>query len=227
MLMPQTSPAGRRPETAAPVLHLLALVVLLLSVSVATGQWGSQWKPDDHGRHAVILLYSCVVAIEWMLLSFVLWRWPWRPDSRWRRPRAVLADLATAALFSLVWLGVAKALVLVLGPDHWASESAFLPHGGLEVGAWILLAANAAFCEEIIYRGYLLEQFRIRTGSATVAILGQAVLFGASHGYQGLKNMILISVFGVLYGLLVQWRKTLNPGMWAHAGLDIIGGIVT
>jgi membrane protease YdiL (CAAX protease family) len=60
-----------------------------------------------------------------------------------------------------------------------------------------------------------------------MAILGQAVLFGASHGYQGPKNMTLISVFGVLYGLLVQWRKTLNPGMWAHAWLDVIGGIVT
>jgi membrane protease YdiL (CAAX protease family) len=162
-----------------------------------------------------------------MALLFVLWRWPWRPDSRWRRPRAVLADIATAALFSVVWIGTAKAVVLVLGPEHWASETSFLPRGWLEVAAWIVLAANAAFCEEIIYRGYLLEQFRLRTGSATVAILGQAVLFGASHGYQGPKNMILTSVFGVLYGLLFQWRQTLNPGMWAHAWLDVIGGIVT
>jgi uncharacterized protein len=227
MLMTETSRDGQRTETAAPVPHLMAVVVLLLSVSVATSQWGSDWKPAEHRPHAIIRLYLCVVAVEWTLLLFVLWRWPWRPDSRWRRPRAVLADMATAALFCAVWIGVAKALVFVLGPDNWPSQSAFLPHGWLEAAAWILLAANAAFCEEIIYRGYLLEQFRLRTGSAIVAILCQGVLFGASHGYQGLNNMILISVFGVLYGLLVQWRKSLNPGMWAHAGLDIVGGIVT
>lgn len=227
MPMNQTSTFGRRTDTTAPVPHLAALVVLLLSVSVATGRLASHWRPEEHRRHTVILLYLGAVAIEWILLLFVLWQWPWRPDSRWRQPRALVVDLATAGVFCALWTGVAKAVILLLGPEHWASTTSLLPQDGFELGAWIVLSVTAAFCEEVIYRGYLQQQVRLRTGSATVAILGQAALFGASHGYQGLKNMILISVFGVLYGLLAQWRKTLNPGMLGHAWLDVIGAIMT
>jgi membrane protease YdiL (CAAX protease family) len=62
------------------------------------------------------------------------------------------------------------------------------------------------------------------TGSASSAIAIQAVIFGASHGYQGTKQMIVISVLGALYGSLAHKRRTLVPGIAAHAWSDIYGG---
>jgi hypothetical protein len=35
-----------------------------------------------------------------------------------------------------------------------------------------------------------------------------------------------IMLFGVLFGLLAVWRKSLRPGMIAHAWSDIFGVII-
>jgi membrane protease YdiL (CAAX protease family) len=35
----------------------------------------------------------------------------------------------------------------------------------------------------------------------------------------------MIAMFGSLYGLLALWRKSLRPGMMAHAFGDILSGI--
>ncbi len=52
----------------------------------------------------------------------------------------------------------------------------------------------------------------------------QAVVFGASHAYQGAKPVAIITVLGILYGVLAWWRRSLLPGIAAHAWSDIDGG---
>ena len=102
---------------------------------------------------------------------------------------------------------------------------AFLPRDPLEVAVWIALSLTAGFCEEAIFRGYLQAQFRALTGSAFVAVVLQAVIFGVSHGYQGLRNVMVITVYGTVFGALAVWRKSLKPGMILHAWTDVFGGI--
>jgi membrane protease YdiL (CAAX protease family) len=55
-------------------------------------------------------------------------------------------------------------------------------------------------------------------------VLGQGLVFGLFHAYQGWTNVIVISVLGVLYGVLAAWRKNLRANMIAHAWSDIWGG---
>jgi len=57
------------------------------------------------------------------------------------------------------------------------------------------------------------------------AILLQGGLFGLAHGYYG-RVMVAITVQGWLLGLLAYWRRSLRPGMLAHALQDGIGGVV-
>jgi hypothetical protein len=57
-----------------------------------------------------------------------------------------------------------------------------------------------------------------------VAVLGQGLVFGLFHSYQGWTNVIVISVLGVLYGILAAWRKNLRANVVAHAWSDIWGG---
>jgi hypothetical protein len=38
--------------------------------------------------------------------------------------------------------------------------------------------------------------------------------------------MFLIFIFGLLFGLLAWWRKSLRPGMIAHAWHDSLSGAV-
>lgn len=202
--------------TKAPLWHLVTLVILLLAVS-AGGSLADDWQPDRHPHHAVLLIYLGVMLVELMMVAFVLWQWTWRPTNRWRDRRTMVIDLAAAAVFGLVFIGVGQGAVALLGPNGWGAPSGLLPKGPLEIAGFILLSIVAGVCEEIIYRGYLLQR---------LGIFAQAVLFGASHGYQSVKSMALIMVWGVLYGLLVAWRKSLAPGMVAHACLDIVGVIL-
>jgi len=38
--------------------------------------------------------------------------------------------------------------------------------------------------------------------------------------------MFLIFIYGAMFGLLAMWRKSLRPGMMAHAWHDAFQGIV-
>jgi membrane protease YdiL (CAAX protease family) len=57
-------------------------------------------------------------------------------------------------------------------------------------------------------------------------VLISATVFGAAHGYEGGPRMMLIGIYGLMFGLLAWWRKSLRPGMIAHAWHDAISGAV-
>ena len=112
-----------------------------------------------------------------------------------------------------------------LGPEHAASIQTYLPQRVLEIVLWIGVSISAGFCEELVFRGYFQRQFETFTRSRWIALFLQAVLFGIAHGYQGVEACAKIAFFGVLYGLLALWHKSLRPGMIAHAGSDVLSGI--
>jgi membrane protease YdiL (CAAX protease family) len=143
---------------------------------------------------------------------------------RWSSLRDVLTDFGIALPFWVVWETTAWLVGLVLGPSRAKTLDILLPRGVIESLLWLALSASAGFCEEIVYRGYLQRQLRAFTGSGALAVFGQALVFGVGHAYQGWKNVVVITVLGVLYGLLVVWRKNLRSSMLAHAWSHIYGG---
>ena len=56
------------------------------------------------------------------------------------------------------------------------------------------------------------------------ATLGQGLAFGLIHFYQGWKNVIVICVLGVLFGVLAAWRRNLRANIIVHAWADIWSG---
>jgi membrane protease YdiL (CAAX protease family) len=95
-----------------------------------------------------------------------------------------------------------------------------------EIAAWILVCALAGFAEEIVFRGYLQRQFTAwGRGALWVGIVFSAIFFGIAHGYQGPRNMVLLSVFGALFSLLAIFRRSLRAGMIAHAWQDVVAGL--
>lgn len=100
------------------------------------------------------------------------------------------------------------------------------PNGRTEVLLWILLSISAGICEEIVFRGYLRQQFKAATGSIVAAVILQGAVFGLAHTYQGWKQVIVITALGILYGILVAWRRNLRSSMIAHAWSDVYEGYV-
>jgi hypothetical protein len=87
-----------------------------------------------------------------------------------------------------------------------------LPQNRTEIVLSLMMAFTAGYCEEVIFRGYLQRQFAALTHVAAGGILLQGIAFGAAHGYQGWKYMLIIAVFGTMFGQLAHWRGTLRPG---------------
>ena len=144
---------------------------------------------------------------------------------KWGGATDILRDLAIALPFCVVWQWTALLVHRLLGANTAKSVDVLLPKTEAEIALWIVVSLTAGFCEEIVFRGYLQKQLQALTGSAAIAVAGQAVCFGIAHGYQGWKNVVVIMVLGVLYGLLALWRRSTRPGIIAHAASDVYGGL--
>jgi membrane protease YdiL (CAAX protease family) len=100
------------------------------------------------------------------------------------------------------------------------------PANGAEIAAWTLLCLLVGFIEEFIFRGYLQRQFiGWARGSVVAGVCASAVIFGAAHAYQGARGMVLIALFGALFGLLAHYRGSLRAGIIAHGWHDWITGL--
>jgi hypothetical protein len=177
---------------------------------------------------------------EWLLLGFVwiglrLRRVPLKQviAGRWSSAADFLRDLAISIAFMIVALVVLGMVGKILGltGKGQASEAKrifgfLVPRTRTEICFWIAVSATAGFCEEIIFRGYLQQQFRLLFRNAAAGVVISAILFGMSHGYEGGKRMVLIAVYGALFGLLALWRKSLRPGMFAHGLYDSMSGVL-
>jgi hypothetical protein len=113
-----------------------------------------------------------------------------------------------------------------LGAGHAASISPLVPRGVAEGVLWVLLSVSAGISEELVFRGYLQRQLTAFTGRTSLALLLQVTVFGIAHGYQGVQACLVIAIYGALFTLLALWRKSLSPGMIAHAWTDIAGGLL-
>ena len=217
----------------APWWHTALLVAVLLFASLNA----------TRGRHPLagnskLPQYLWGIAWEWVLLGFT-WlgirkRMRLREliGGRWASTEDLLLDVAYAATFwvcALIVLGLGAKLMHLdqAGKiESMRKQLGFLTPGTkLELAVWFCMSATAGFCEEIIFRGYLQRQFAAITNSVLAGMLLSAAVFGA-HGYEGTGRMVLIGVYGLMFGLLAWWRGSLRPGMIAHAWHDAFSGAV-
>lgn len=224
-----------RPQPVAPYRHtaLLVALFLLLTVGGALFQGGGKPASGESTQHPhVAPLYLSLLALEWGLVLYV-WRGGLKRSGttmrdliggRWSSPWDVVRDVALALGGWLAWIGIQVGWDRWLSPGHAKSIENLMPQGVIEIALWIALSISAGFCEEMVFRGYLQKQFAALTRSNVIGLLLQAALFGVSHGYQGVEATIKITLFGIMYGSLALWRRSLRPGMIAHAWSDIWAG---
>ena len=231
-----TSQPSSIPDRTVVLLHLTLLLVILLGFSYI-GSGGQHRVVEHYGRP---MFYTATIVWEWILLAYV-WVGIRRQKltlaevtgGKWKTPEDVLIDLAIAGGFWIVAAIVLASVGFALGLAGQAQQAeslkkiSFLAPANLkEIIIWLGLSATAGFCEEIIFRGYLQRLFISLTGSSMIGIVLSAAIFGAAHGYEGAPRMVQIGVFGLMFGVLAHYRKSLRPGMIAHAWHDSFSGII-
>jgi uncharacterized protein len=216
-------------QAVAPAWHTVVVLLALFGVSFV-GARTANFLGGGYGR---VGSYLTVMAFEWLTLAFIWWgvsrrgiRMADLVGGKWLRLRKVFLDLGIATGFLIIGSIILQGLAHVLRAAPNRALRNVLPQSHAEMMVWVGLALTAGICEEILCRGYLQRQFSAWTKSAAGGILLQGAAFGAGHGYQGWKMMLVISVYGILFGLLAQWRRSLRPGMMAHFLQDGVTGIL-
>ena len=252
---PQVDPSSRPwPGPVAPVWHTVVLIagIVLLSIAGAAELSGAQAVVNRMQTYLLTATTElCMLA--WVYFGLRLQKVPFRSllSSVPGNFRSLVTDIGLAFLF---WMGALFVLATIgltwtlteaaiehrpifipgkqLTPDpaqqqtlHTLTQLA--PTSGREVAAWIALCIIAGITEEIVFRGYLHRQFTAwARGTVAIGVVLSALFFGAAHGYQGARNMVLLSIFGVLFSLLALFRRSLRPGIFAHTWQDLFAGLV-
>ena len=117
---------------------------------------------------------------------------------------------------------------------HFNSRTvlAIAPRTPLEVLLWLAISATAGFCEEHIFRGYLLQQalaFTRRAGlssllATTLSVIATSLIFGSLHLYEGLGGAALITVLGAVYAVVALKLGNLRAVIVAHFLQDAVAG---
>ena len=229
---------ARNPSQIASWSHLAGYLLIMGFLTVSgfrlqhVGSAGASSTPGQLASHSRAIQNHLIdMAVDWAILAYC-WigvaayggNLTTLTGGRWTSWRSVFADIAVALPFWIVWELTAYGVHQVLGPSRARSITALLPQNSLEILIWVSLSVTAGFCEEIQSRGYLQRQLYALSGSTLMAVLGQALVFGLGHSYQGWKQVIVISALGILYGMLAAWRRNLRTNMIAHAWADIWEG---
>jgi membrane protease YdiL (CAAX protease family) len=222
----------------APWWHTTLIVMMIIGLSVAGVR---QLRSFGNQPLHLVANYSLTIAYEWILAGLALWgihmrKVPLRQLLGEKRPgaRAWLADLGIAlgywavALLVLALLG--NVLVKVSGshidPQKIGDVTQKLtPVTGIEMLLFLVLSVSAGICEELVFRGYLQQQFARMGRRVWAGVVLSALVFGAAHGYEGVAGVLLIAAYGAMFGVLALLRRGLRTGMIAHAWHDSISGV--
>ena len=238
-----TQPVAENPpvpeqKLLAPIWHTILFILIVLANSYFTAVSLPKMAAGATPKQRI---FGYVFTIGWeIVLLLIVWfgirsrgvKMKELIGGRWESVEDFLIDIGIALGYWLVAITVLGALGYLLGlvQSSQAGEAKKLadmlaPESPLALATFVLLSTVAGFIEEIVFRGYLQKQFAALTGSVHVGVIVQAIIFGAGHGYEGARRMLLIAVFGAMFGLLAVWRKSLRPGMMAHAWHDSLAGV--
>lgn len=151
-----------------------------------------------------------------------------------RGPKNARDVLRGAGMVVLVFLGVAltNALAMVvlgslLGSDaerEFMDVSTFPKYLIMMAIVW----TTASFCEEMVFRGFLINRVEEVLGSRRfgwiVAAMFQAALFGLVHAYQGIGGILTTGLIGFTFGLLyLVAKRNLWPTIIGHGLVNTFG----
>lgn len=136
-------------------------------------------------------------------------------DFAWAIAYAIVANLV---LTGLAWL------LNQMGYPLSEDIGLLIPKGDFGLPIWILVSFTAGFCEEMMFRGYLMTRLRLlfKTKTWVLPVLLSAVSFGACHAYQGVPGLVLITVYGIGFALLyIHTGYRIWPCIIAHVLHDL------
>jgi len=183
-----------------------------------------------------VRIYAAVIAMQWCLSALLL--------LVVRCHALGLADLGMQA--GLAGRSIAIAAVCVIAFAALAIRNArrlkqmdpaklasglgrgrlFYPHDSGEMTVFVLLALTTGACEELLYRGWLVNLVAALGAPIWIAVLLAAIAFGIGHAYQGAKGMVATGILGFIFGAIYVVTSSLFAGQVFHVAINLANGVV-
>jgi membrane protease YdiL (CAAX protease family) len=123
---------------------------------------------------------------------------------------AVLAAFAivtgVAWMLGLIGMPVPGEIAMLL-PTEWTGRI-----------LWVVMSFTAGFCEEAVFRGFLMTRIRLIFGlkSWVIPVIASTAIFAVCHAYQSFSGMIVIGIYGLILALIYIRSRSLWPVIIAH-----------
>jgi membrane protease YdiL (CAAX protease family) len=172
---------------------------------------------------ALVVLFAAAQSREPLKQRLGLER-PAMPRLGWiAAPFAALGDL----LLTAVLAGIVVSMIGVVTPP--GAPPVMNPTLAVGVAVAVLTALVPAFCEELLFRGYMQRRL-LQRWSPAVAITVQGGLFALLH-CDSLLHILAVLPGGIFYGVLAYRTRSIWPGVLLHflnnayaAGLGALDG---
>jgi membrane protease YdiL (CAAX protease family) len=215
------------------------LLTFLLAVVVPVNGYVRFWRMSGRTGPAMpvrkkLIFYSRVILFQWLLVAAML-----LVAFRHGLSLAAVGErLGDARLTLGATLGLLAIMAVVSVFVRWRVRRAspetlaaalgrmgkLAPAFGVEMAAFALLCVTAGVCEELLYRGWLVNVLWAASGSVWVAVVAGAAIFGIGHAYQGLKGILRTAFVGLQLAVLFVFVGNLIPGQVLHAAVDLLAG---
>ena len=149
-----------------------------------------------------------------------------RAPAGWRLWSSVLFVIAIAAYYGFAASRVAGSTAAQANVRKQLGQlTLLLPHNVRQLPGFAALSLTAGFCEEFLYRGYLIWALTPALGWGVAAAVS-APLFGLAHAYQGWGGIVRTGLGGVFFVAVVRIFDSLYPAIALHALIDLAAGLI-
>jgi len=207
-------------------LRIIIMIILALSPSVSMINAGNK----------LLLGLFLSVCMAWLLLSFSKLKWSDVGLKKFKgRKRFILTVTIILVSIILFSWGLRHLVTFLLKsePNLEAFKALKGDPGALMTGlviAWFF----GAFCEEMLFRGFLLNAFYglfgdnlNSTARWVFSLLIVSTLTGLGHAYQGITGMIVAGAIGFCFGLVYLYNnRNLWPSILTHGIYDTIAFVI-
>ena len=217
---------------------LFAVMLVVALPLYGVWSWRRFRRRMEEGRPGTRLaMYGETIALEWSLVAILLVGWimleanPAGLGLTFETSRGSIATMVVALVLSGFLLSqVGSVRRMGESPDErlvkqLASVEEMMPHDEGERAVFMTLSMTAGFCEELLFRGFLIEYFTPMTG-LWGAVGSSAVIFGIAHSYQGPAGMVKTGLVGLVMGALFLFSGSIWAAVILHLALDIQGGLI-
>lgn len=204
----------------ADIILIVFLLIIWPLVSYQTGN-ESQVSRGVVIKDLSLLVYLPTIVVQWLLFALIvlilkknqekLKEFGWINFGR----KNFLIGIGFLIFSNLFLVGLAT-LIHLFYPIQQKDLTFLLPKNLTDRIFWLVMSLTASVCEEVSFRGYLVNKLNTIFKNVWIASVISSLAFASAHFYQGWVGVVLTGTYGFLFCLLYLWRKSLVPGMTAH-----------